>query len=330
MIVAFGCTVAPVAKIKNFALLGTAGYVAPRHLQAIRDTGNQLLAACDRSDSVGVLDQYFLDAKYFCEVERFDRFLEKQRRLGEDDQIHYLSVCTPNYLHDAHIRLALRVGADAICEKPLVINPWNLDQLEEIESESGRRVYTVLQLRLLPAIIALKKSLESQKPDAPRAQIELCYIARRGPWYQISWKGDESKSGGLALNIGVHFFDLLLWLFGEAEQAEVHVREQDCWSGFLALKNADVRWYLSTRPEDLPEEARAAGRPAFRSLSIDGKELDLSVGFSELHTRVYEGVLSGRGYGIADARPSVELVYRLRHAALTKAGDRGHRLLGSR
>ena len=312
------------AKIKNFALLGTAGYVAPRHLQAIRDTGHRLLAACDPSDSVGVLDRYFLDAKYFSEVERFDRFLEKQRRMGDEQQIHYLSVCTPNYLHDAHIRLALRVGADAICEKPLVINPWNLDQLEEIEEESGRTVYTVLQLRLLPAIVALKKRLDAEPVGGTRPQIELTYIARRGPWYKISWKGDESKSGGLALNIGVHFFDLLLWLFGEAERTELHVRDSDRWSGFLALKNADVRWYLSTRPQDLPAESHAAGHPAYRSLTIDGDEIDLSAGFSDLHTRVYEDILAGGGFGIASARPSVELVYKLRHADVCSSRDRAH------
>ncbi len=291
--------------------------MAPRHLRAIRDTNNQLLAACDPSDSVGVLDQYFLQAKYFSEVERFDRFLEKQRRLGEEQRVHYLSVCTPNYLHDAHIRLALRVGAHAICEKPLVINPWNLDQLQEIESECETSVFTVLQLRQLPAIRALKAKLDSASAsDRGRAQIQLSYIARRGPWYQISWKGNESKSGGLALNIGVHFFDLLLWLFGEAQSVELHARTPDRWSGFLQLKHADVSWYLSTRPQDLPSQCVEAGQSAYRSLTIDGDELDLSAGFSDLHTRVYEEILSGKGCGIADARPSVELVYRLRHASV--------------
>jgi UDP-N-acetyl-2-amino-2-deoxyglucuronate dehydrogenase len=309
---------------KNFALLGVGGFVAPRHLQAIRDTKNRLLAACDPNDSVGVLDRYFLETKFFTEVERFDRFLDKQKRRGEQERVHFISICTPNYLHDAHVRLALRCGADAICEKPLVINPWNLDQLEEIERESGRRVYSVLQLRLLPAVQELKKQLASR---SSRAQIELTYIARRGPWYQISWKGDESKSGGLALNIGVHFFDLLLWLFGEADQCEVHRREPDCMAGSLSLKNADVRWYLSTRPEDLPESCVKEGKPAYRSLRLDSEELDLSAGFADLHTRVYEGVFSGEGFGVADARPSVELVHRIRHADVSPGGDKVHPLL---
>ena len=312
---------------KNFALIGVGGFVAPRHLQAICDTNNRLLAACDPNDSVGVLDRYFLDTKFFTEVERFDRFLDKQKRRAEEERVHYLSICTPNYLHDAHVRLALRGGADAICEKPMVINPWNLDQLAEIEKESGHRVYTVLQLRLLPAIQALKQERASA---SGRAQIELTYIARRGPWYQISWKGDESKSGGLALNIGVHFFDLLLWLFGEAKETEVHLREPDRMSGFLSLRDADVRWYLSTRPEDLPAESVRDGKSAYRSLAIDGGELDLSVGFSDLHTRVYEGIFKGEGFGVEDARPSVELVHEIRHADVGASGDKAHPLLHSK
>lgn len=309
---------------KNFALLGVGGFVAPRHLKAIADTKNRLLAACDPNDSVGVLDSYFLDTKFFTEVERFDRFLDKQKRLGEDQRVHYLSICTPNYLHDAHVRLALRCGADAICEKPMVINPWNLDQLAQLEIESGRRVFTILQLRLLPAIAELRESLATR---TGRAQIELTYIARRGPWYQISWKGDASKSGGLALNIGVHFFDLLLWLFGSADKSEVHVRESDRMAGYLRLKNADVRWYLSTRPEDLPTEASEAGKSAHRSLKIDESDVDLSAGFSDLHTRVYEGIFRGEGFGVDDARPSVELVHQIRHADVGAPGDKGHPLL---
>ncbi len=308
---------------KNFALIGVGGFVAPRHLQAIRDTDNRLLAACDPNDSVGVLDRYFLDTKFFTEVERFDRFLEKQKRLGEQERVHYLSICTPNYLHDAHVRLALRSGADAICEKPLVINPWNLDQLAEIEKESGHRVYSVLQLRLLPAIVKLRESLANR---SSRAQIELTYVARRGPWYQISWKGDESKSGGLALNIGVHFFDLLLWLFGPAEITEVHLREHDRMAGYLSLKNADVRWFLSTRPGDLPEEAVREGKSAHRSLLLDSDELDLSAGFGDLHTRVYEGIFKGEGFGVEDARASVELVHRIRHVDVGASGSNAHPL----
>lgn len=309
---------------KNFALMGAAGYVAPRHLRAIRDTGNQLLAACDPNDSVGVLDAYFLDTKFFTEVERFDRHLEKLKRRSPEGRVHYVSICTPNYLHDAHVRLALRVGADAICEKPLVINPWNLDQLAEIERESEGKVYTTLQLRHLPAMLSLKETLaESQK----RASIELTYVARRGPWYQISWKGDEAKSGGLALNIGVHFFDLLLWIFGAPKRSEVHLREAERWSGYIELEHADVRWYLSTRPKDLPESCRLAGKPAFRSLQIDGEELEFSKGFTDLHTRVYEGILAGEGFGVESARPSVELVYELRQATVQRPGSISHPML---
>lgn len=308
---------------KNFALMGAAGFVAPRHLKAIRSTGNHLLAACDPHDSVGVLDQYFLGTKFFTEVERFDRHLEKLKRRALGERVHYVSICTPNYLHDAHVRLALRLGADAICEKPLVINPWNLDQLEELERESGGRVFTTLQLRHLPSMLQLKESITKR---TKRAAIELTYIARRGPWYQISWKGDEAKSGGLALNIGVHFFDLLLWLFGAAETSEVHLREADRWSGHIQLKNADVQWYLSTRPEDLPIRSLEEGKAAHRSLTIDGEELEFSSGFSDLHTRVYEGILAGKGFGVESARPSVELVYGLRSADVVASRGNAHPL----
>ncbi len=311
---------------KNFALMGAAGYVAPRHLKAIKDTGNRLLAACDPNDSVGVLDRYFLDSKFFTEVERFDRHLEKLKRRAPDERAHFVSICTPNYLHDAHVRLALRIGADAICEKPLVINPWNLDQIAEIERESEGRVYTTLQLRHLPSMIRLKEELAT---STKRASIQLSYIARRGPWYQISWKGDEAKSGGLALNIGVHFFDLLLWLFGAAEKSEVHLREAERWSGAVQLKNADVQWYLSTRPEDLPKACWDQGKSAYRSLTIDGEELEFSRGFTDLHTRVYESILAGEGFGVESARPSVELVYRLRTAQVVPHRGNAHPALAN-
>ncbi len=311
------------AMSKNFALMGAAGFVAPRHLKAIRDTGNQLLAACDPNDSVGVLDRYFLDAKFFTEVERFDRHLEKLKRRAPQERAHFVSICTPNYLHDAHVRLALRLGADAICEKPLVINPWNLEQLAEIERECGGRVYTTLQLRHLPSIVKLKESLANRKE---RAAIQLSYIARRGPWYQISWKGDESKSGGLALNIGIHFFDLLLWLFGTEKYSEVHLREVDRWAGYIELENADVEWYLSTRPQDLPQAAHDDGRAAHRSLTIDGEELEFSTGFDDLHTRVYEGILAGDGFGVESARPSVELLYKLRSGEVVAPRGKAHPL----
>jgi len=311
---------------KNFALLGVAGFVAPRHLKAIRTTGNRLVAACDPNDSVGVLDSYFLDANFFTEVERFDRYLEKARRQSDESRVHYVSICSPNYLHDAHVRLALRVNANAICEKPLVINPWNLDQLEDLERETGARVYTVLQLRLLPSLRRLREQVRERKT---RANIVLSYVTRRGPWYRISWKGSEAKSGGLPTNIGIHFFDLLQWIFGGVSRCNVHVAEHDRWSGFLELENADVRWYLSTRHEDLPPAALEAGKPAFRSLTIDGEELEFSPGFTDLHTAVYEDILAGGGFGIADARPSVELAYRIRTTTVTGSGDTAHPMLTS-
>jgi UDP-N-acetyl-2-amino-2-deoxyglucuronate dehydrogenase len=309
---------------RNFAMIGVGGFVAPRHLKAIADTQNQLLAACDQNDSVGILDSYFRDARFFTEVERFDRFLEKQRRKEEAKRIHYLSICTPNYLHDAHVRLALRVGAHAICEKPLVVNPWNLDQLAALEQETDARVYTVLQLRLLPPLIALKEKIAR---DPGRHQVVLSYVTRRGPWYHTSWKGNAEKSGGLPMNIGIHFFDLLHWIFGEAKHCEVHVKDADRWSGYLELERADVRWYLSIRHQDLPAQSAAQGRPAFRSITIDGEELEFSDGFTDLHTRVYRQILDGAGYGLADARPSIEVAYRIRTAEVTGPGDHAHPLL---
>lgn len=309
---------------KNFALLGVAGFIAPRHLKAIADTGNQLVAACDPHDSVGVLDSYFLDAKFFTEFERFDRHLEKLRRRGEQERLHYLSICSPNYLHDAHVRLALRIGAHAICEKPLVINPWNLDQLAELEEETGARVYSVLQLRLIPQLVALR---EQVKTRTKRASVVLSYVTRRGAWYAASWKGSEAKSGGLPTNIGIHFFDLLQWLFGATRGCEVHLKEPDRWSGFLELEQADVSWFLSTRVDDLPAASRAAGKPAFRSITIDGEEVEFSDGFVDLHTRVYEDVLAGGGFGIDACRPSIELAYRIRTSAQEKPGAHAHPML---
>lgn len=292
-------------------MFGAGGFVAPRHLEAIKATGNRLVAACDPSDSVGILDQYFLDAKFFTEVERFDRHLEKLRRRPSGERVDYVSVCTPNYLHDAHVRLALRIGANAICEKPLVINPWNLDQLAELEAESSGRVHTVLQLRHSAPLIELKQKVADQ---SSRADVVLTYITRRGPWYGISWKGDELKSGGLPTNVGIHFFDLLLWLFGAEQRSEVHLSEPDRWAGFIELKSADVRWYLSTRPADLPEATVEQGAAAFRSLAIDGEEVEFSPKFRDLHTLVYRATIEGNGHGIEDARPSVELAYRIRTA----------------
>ena len=300
---------------RNFAIIGVGGYIAPRHLAAIRDTGNVLAAALDRHDSVGILDRYSLDVPFFVEFERFDRYAEKLRRLEEPRHIHYVSICSPNYLHDAHIRFALRIGADAICEKPLVLNPWNLDALAEMEAESGRKIRTVLQLRCHPAIRALKARVESAPPER-RFRVNLDYVTPRGRWYHTSWKGEAEKSGGLGTNIGIHFFDMLLWIFGAASALEVDRREERRISGSLALARADVTWSLSLDPQDIPAEARAAGKQSYRSLTLDGEELEFSEGFTDLHTEVYREILAGGGYGIEAARPSVELAYRIRQAAV--------------
>ena len=292
--------------MKNFALIGAAGYIAPRHLKAIKETGNNLLCACDPHDSVGIIDQYFPEAAFFTEVERFDRFLEKRRRASEQDRVHYLSICSPNYLHDAHVRLALRVGAHAICEKPLVISPWNLDQLAALEQEYGRRVYNVLQLRLLPELRALK-----DQPSTGIADVELTYITARGRWYDVSWKGSLEKSGGLALNIGVHFFDLLIWLYGKPLRSRVFLSRPDKMSGVFELERARVRWFLSLDRDDLP-----AGKTAFRSLKTDGREIDFSDGLTGLHTAVYRNILDGKGFGIDDVRASIQLAYDIRTATV--------------
>ncbi len=295
----------------NFALIGAAGYVAPRHIKAIRDTGNQLVAAADPSDAVGVLDQHFLDVRYFPEIERFDRHLEKLRRGKDNRRVHYVSICSPNYLHDAHVRLALHVGAKVICEKPLVINPWNLDQLQQIEEETRGEINTVLQLRLHPDFIALKRQLDGEADDK-RHLVELKYITGRGPWYRMSWKGDDERSGGLITNIGIHFFDLLLWLFGPVQAVEVHSSEEQRMSGFLRLARADVRWQLSVDFADLPFTPKPGERTTFRSIMMDGQEIEFSSGFFDLHRRVYEATIAGNGFRIPDARPSIELAHRIR------------------
>jgi UDP-N-acetyl-2-amino-2-deoxyglucuronate dehydrogenase len=299
--------------MKNFGLIGAAGYVAPRHLRAIRDTGNQLLAATDPRDSVGVLDAYFPEAKFFTEIERFDRHLEKLRRQTPRQCVQYLSICSPSYLHDAHVRLALRLRAHAICEKPLVINPWNVDALAELEAETDSRVYTVLQLRVHPALARLKQRLDADG-GASRADVRLTYVTPRGPWYHVSWKGQEQKSGGVTMNIGVHFFDALLWLFGPVEDVVTHLSTPSRAAGFLELERARVSWFVSVDAADLPQAARAAGAPAHRELRIDGEEIDLSEGFSELHTRVYQDILEGRGLGLPEARPAIALLSRIRQS----------------
>ncbi len=312
--------------MSNFALIGAAGYIAPRHMKAIKDTGNQLVAATDPHDSVGIVDSYFPKTRFFTEIERFDRHLEKLRRRPVGESVDYVSICSPNFLHDAHIRLALRVNAHAICEKPLVINPWNLDQLELLQDEYQKKVYTVLQLRQHPAVVRLKESL-AQQSRQNRADVVLTYITRRGAWYGASWKGNEEKSGGIAMNIGIHFFDLLLWLFGAVQKTEVNLMQSDKMSGQLELERARVRWFLSLDENDLPDEVQMQGGYASRGLSVDGEEVDFNTGFTDLHTLVYQDILSGGGTGIADARPSIETVYQIRNSEVVTPCSGAHPLL---
>jgi UDP-N-acetyl-2-amino-2-deoxyglucuronate dehydrogenase len=304
--------------MKNFALTGIAGYIAPRHLKAIKDTGNRLVAATDPHDSVGILDSYFPDASFFTEFERFDRHLEMLRRADKENRVEYLSICSPNHLHDAHIRLALRIGADAICEKPLVLNPWNLDQLEELEHEFGKRIYTILQLRLHPSLIRIKQDLD-RATNNTKLNVRLSYITTRGKWYRYSWKGNSERSGGITTNIGIHFFDMLIWLFGSVQNSTVHLRTEDKAGGMLELEHANVEWFLSLDAKDLPtEHYRKNGRATYRSITVDGELLEFSDGFTDLHTRVYEEVLAGRGFGIEDARPSIELVHSIRNVKMAE------------
>ena len=303
---------------KNFAMTGVAGYIAPRHLKAIKETQNNLLAAVDPHDSVGLLDSHFPDAKFFTEFERFDRHIDKLRRQGEEKRVHYVTICSPNYLHDAHVRFALRIGADAICEKPLVINPWNLDALQELEAETGRKVNTVLQLRLHPDLIALKQRVDAEGAST-RHRVCLTYVTTRGRWYDVSWKGSEERSGGIVTNIGIHFFDLLMWLFGPVEQSTVHLHDARRVAGALELAKARVVWFLSADPRDLPFPPQPGVRTTFRSITVDGIDVEFSDGFTDLHTRVYEEVLAGRGFGIDVVRPSIELSASIRHAPVTTA-----------
>ncbi|MFN8314595.1 MAG: Gfo/Idh/MocA family oxidoreductase [Cyclobacteriaceae bacterium] len=295
--------------MKKFALIGVAGFIAPRHLHAIRETGNTLTAALDKFDSVGILDSYFPQADFFSEFERFDRHLEKLRRQGQ--KTDYVSICSPNYLHDSHIRFAMRHQADAICEKPLVLNPWNLDALSEIEHETGKKVYTILQLRLHPAIVALKQEIEAA-PANKHFEVNLNYITSRGNWYHHSWKGDESKSGGVATNIGIHFFDMLIWIFGKTLHSTLRVIEFDHAAGTLELERATVHWDLSINAHHLPPAVAAAGKRTYRSLRLGEREIEFSDGFTDLHTRSYQQILEGKGFGIADARASIETVYKFR------------------
>lgn len=298
--------------MKNFALIGSSGYIAPRHLKAIKDTDSNLLAALDPFDSVGIMDSYFPDAAFFVETERFDRHIEKLK-YDKGIELDYVSICTPNYLHDAHIRMALRRGADAICEKPLVLNPWNLDALANMEKESGQRVWNILQLRLHQSIIDLKKKVDAA-PKNKVFNIDLTYLTSRGNWYYTSWKGDYSKSGGIATNIGVHFYDMLSWIFGDVKENIVHVQTHDRASGYLEFERARVRWFLSINYELIPQEIKAKGQRTYRSISIEGEELEFSGGFTDLHTKVYEGVLEGNGYGLEDARQAIEIVHTIRNS----------------
>ena len=295
--------------MKNFALIGAAGYIAPRHMRAIKDTRNNLIAALDKNDSVGILDSFFPEADFFTEFERFDRHLEKQKRKGI--KTDYLSVCSPNYLHDSNIRFGLRLGADVICEKPVVLNPWNIDALAEIEKETGNHIYTILQLRLHPAISALKEKIAAGPKDK-KYEVELDYITSRGHWYFASWKGDIQKSGGIATNIGVHFFDMLMWIFGDAKEVIVTEHSTDTASGRLELEKASVKWNLSINARKLPEELRIAGKRTYRTLNIDGESFEFSDGFTELHTKSYENILAGKGFPLRETRKAIELVHKIR------------------
>jgi len=307
--------------MKRFALIGVAGYIAPRHLKAIKETNNELIVAMDKCDSVGIIDSFFPQADFFVEFERFDRHIDKLRRKKEP--IDFISIATPNYLHDAHIRWALRSKCDVICEKPLVLNPWNIDGLEEIEKESNKKVYNILQLRLHPSIIALKEKVNNELKKNPNKiyDIDLTYLTSRGKWYFISWKGDESKSGGIATNIGVHFFDMLSWIFGEVKTNIVHLKTPYANAGYLELKNARVRWFLSVIHDYIPDEIKEKGQRTYRSIKIDNEEIEFSRGFTDLHTRSYEEILRGNGFSLKEARHSIEIVSTIRH--LEPAGLKG-------
>jgi len=313
---------------KNFALVGAAGYIAPRHLKAIKDTNSNLIAAVDPHDSVGILDSFFPDTKFFTEIERFDRHLEKLRRKSESERLHFLSICSPNYLHDAHMRMALRLGADAICEKPLVIKPWNLKHLKELEEETKRKIYCIFQLRYHPDLIKLREKIQKSKSKEKR-KVTLTYITSRGPWYDVSWKGDTQKSGGIILNLGIHFFDLLQWLFGEVEDNSVHLRTSSRASGILEMDNAHVEWFLSSQIEDIPSSARAKGARVFRSIQVDGEEVDISKGFDNLHTKIYEEVLAGRGMGIDETVPSLNIAQDILTAEIKSSIPKDFQYLAS-
>ncbi|MDB4976343.1 MAG: oxidoreductase domain protein [Myxococcaceae bacterium] len=327
--------------MSDFALIGAAGFVGVRHMRAIAETGHRLVAALDPNDSVGVLDQHFPDAHFFVEFERFDRHIDKLRRRGAP--VSFVSVCSPNYLHDSHIRFALRSGADVICEKPVVLNPWNIDALAALEDETGKRVFNVLQLRLHPAIRALREryavTMQPMQPDgsphglerasgSKKHEVDLAYITSRGRWYHVSWKGDAQKSGGIATNIGVHFFDMLQWVFGRVLDCSVHMATPETAAGHLELERANVRWFMSIDPRTLPPEVQERGQRTYRSITVDGEAVEFSEGFTDLHTATYRDILSGGGYRLSDARPAIELVHRIRHAPILAERHSAHPLLG--
>lgn len=309
---------------KNFGLIGIAGYIAERHLKAIKDTGNRLLASLDKFDCVGKIDNYFPESDFFVEYERFDRHIDKLKRTGV--QLDYVSICSPNYLHDSHIRFALRHQADAICEKPVVLNPWNIDALQEIEKETGRHIFNILQLRYHPVILNLRERIMAL-PKNRKHDIDLTYITSRGNWYHISWKGDINKSGGIATNIGVHFFDMLGWIFGPVVSNRVHLLERDKASGYLELENARVRWFLSIDWNDLPAEVKEKGKRTYRHITVNNEELEFSEGFTDLHTITYREILGGNGYGLEDARQGIEIVYQIRNSALSVLTGEFHPLI---
>ncbi|AQR75545.1 Gfo/Idh/MocA family protein [Sphingomonas sp. LM7] len=316
--------------VRNFALIGAAGYIAPRHMAAIKATGNRIVAAMDPNDSVGIIDSHFPESAFFVEFERFDRHIDKLRRKDDGRKVEFVSICSPNYLHDSHIRFALRAGADAICEKPLVVNPWNAEALQDIERESGHKVHTILQLRLHPSIIALRQRVADAVAADPNAMfdIDLTYITSRGAWYFASWKGEDTKSGGIAANIGVHFFDMLLWVFGPAIENNVHLLTWDVGSGVIRFKNANVRWFLSVNAEYLPEAVQAKGQRTYRSITMDGGEIEFSEGFTDLHTDSYRHILNGGGFGLDDALPAIRLVHEIRTAPQLKFASSTHPLAG--
>jgi UDP-N-acetyl-2-amino-2-deoxyglucuronate dehydrogenase len=310
--------------MKDFALIGAAGYIAERHMKAIKNTGNNLVTALDPFDSVGIMDSYFPDADFFTEFERFDRHIDKLRR--KNKKIDYVSICSPNYLHDAHIRFALKHGADAVCEKPLVLNPWNVDALQEIEQETGGKINNILQLRLHPNIIKLKEEVE-KAPKDKIFDIDLTYLTSRGNWYFVSWKSISEKSGGIATNIGVHFFDMLSWIFGDVKENIVHVSEDRKAAGFLGLEKARVRWFLSLDFNDIPKQQQSEGQRTYRSIEVDGKAIEFSGGFTDLHTRSYEEILKGKGFGISDVRSTIQTVYEIRNASPIGLKGDYHQLL---